>query len=60
MWIKDQNGNWYMANQSLIEGTFKSFNVWTKDDGGHWLLAKSKDTASSPQVSATYYVAESL
>jgi ketosteroid isomerase-like protein len=60
MWIKDQNGNWYMANQSIIEETFTSFNVWTKDESGQWLLAKSQDAVSSPQTSAVYHLAESL
>jgi len=61
MWVKDQNGNWYMASQSIIKEASLNNNIWVKDGNGQWLLAKSNSMPSmKTEIEESYYVIESL
>ena len=41
MWIKDGNGNWFMASQEIIDQQIdgmESTSCWDKDQSGNWYL----------------------
>jgi len=41
MWIKDGNGNWFMASQEIIDqqiDDIDSNSCWDKDHLGNWYL----------------------
>jgi len=41
MWIKDGNGNWYLASQEIIDqemGKNEHNSFWDKDHHGNWFL----------------------
>jgi len=37
MWMKDENGNWYMAGQESINTCCSPRGCWTKDTAGGWV-----------------------
>jgi len=37
MWMKDGNGNWYMAGQEIINTCCTPRGCWTKDPEGDWV-----------------------
>ncbi|MFP4482930.1 MAG: hypothetical protein ACLFN0_09095 [Thermovirgaceae bacterium] len=38
MWMKDGNGNWYMAGQKIKKTCDSSEGCWEKDSAGSWVL----------------------
>lgn len=41
MWIKDGNGNWFLASQQIIDQEMQKneYNpCWDKDHNGNWFL----------------------
>jgi hypothetical protein len=39
MWMKDSNGNWFMAGQEIIMACNTPKGCWIKDSAGSWVLS---------------------
>jgi hypothetical protein len=39
MWMKDSNGNWFMAGQEIIMTCNTPKGCWIKDSAGSWVFS---------------------
>lgn len=49
MWMKDGDGNWYMAGQAIMEGCGTPAECWKKDGAGNWVLGEGMKADPGPK-----------
>ena len=53
MWIKDGEGNWYMAGQPVIDKSKTPGGFWMKDPEGQWILSRAKHKNEPVEINAS-------
>ncbi len=52
MWMKDENGNWYMAGQEIINTCCSPRGCWAKDSAGGWVHSEEVPGLDAPKPAA--------
>ncbi|MDN5335663.1 MAG: hypothetical protein PWR02_689 [Synergistales bacterium] len=53
MWMKDGEGNWYMAGQPVIDKCKTPGGFWMKDPEGQWMLSRAKHKNEPVEINAS-------
>ncbi|HAG22132.1 MAG TPA: hypothetical protein DCG87_02385 [Synergistaceae bacterium] len=52
MWMKDGEGNWYMAGQPVIDKCKTPEGFWMKDTEGQWMLSGVQHKNETIEINA--------